>query len=195
MKTLFSTLTQTYIDKSNTYLKSYPHLISFAASKNELSESDVVALSHMVYGWMPTILKVGDVSKLPTAVVILNEAKNTGQLSAKQLQTLKQLVNNSIVGVSKLLHFINPEAFPIWDSKIYQYCYQKKAYNNANNVALYLEYVELLRSIITTTEDDTFYDEVNKKLGYPVTKMRALELVMFLNSPSFPKQNKKTRLV
>ena len=192
MKKLFKALEQTNIDINNTYIISYPHLIVFTKNKEVLSECDFIALAHMVYGWMPTILKIGDPSLLSEGVSILNQAKRKGELTVPQLETLKKLVNNSIVGASKLLHFVNPEAFPIWDSRIYQYCYQKKAYNNANNVQLYVEYITLLNSIIDTTEGDEFYRLINEKLGYPVTKMRALELIMFLNSPRFP--TKKTHL-
>jgi len=54
-------------------------------------------------------------------IAILNRAKIGEPLKVKELDALKACINNSLVGASKLLHFINPEQYAIWDSKIFKY--------------------------------------------------------------------------
>lgn len=34
---------------------------------------------------------------------------------------MKKIVNNSMVGASKLMHFLNPDKYPMWDSNICEY--------------------------------------------------------------------------
>lgn len=77
---------------------------------------------------MPTILNLKkyendtDSSEvnLEDEVVLINKAKKGESLDEKELDLLKRRINNSMVGLSKLLHFINPEQYAIWDSKIYR---------------------------------------------------------------------------
>ena len=55
---------------------------------------------------MPTIFDFRS-EDFDKAVEILNYAKKGVILTVKQLETLKGLFNNSLVGTTKLLHFIN----------------------------------------------------------------------------------------
>jgi len=59
--------------------------------------------------------------KFDEALEIINNAKKGIVPSIDQLEILKGLLNNSLVGTSKHLHFINPEIFAIWDSRVYRY--------------------------------------------------------------------------
>ena len=188
MEDVFELEAKTVIDLNDSYLKAYPHMLSYGQNKDSFTESDFVVLSHMVYGWMPTIItidKSGQSVALKTGAALLTKAKIKGALTEQELEQLKSLVNNSIVGVSKLLHFVNPEKFPIWDSRIFQYCYRKKAHSSANNVKRYLKYIELLNELIEKKPESDIFKSINNKLGYKVSKFRVLELVMFLNSPKF----------
>jgi hypothetical protein len=188
MEDVFELEAKTVIDKNDSYLKAYPHMLSYCLNKNSFDESDFVILSHMVYGWMPTIIminKSGQSASVKQGAALLTKAKINGVLSEQELEQLKSLVNNSIVGASKLLHFVNPDKFPIWDSRIFQFCYRKKAYSNANNVKRYLKYIELLNELIDQNPNGKIFGNITNKLGYKVSKLRALELVMFINSPKF----------
>jgi len=106
---------------------------------------------------MPTILRVDKKNTDPQEVVRILQAVKDGNadLSTDDLTTLKQYMNNSMVGASKILHFVAPQQYPIWDSKIFRFTYRKKPNpNRVNNAVTYLKYRE---------------------------KLRALELAMFLN--------------
>ena len=92
-----------------------------------------ILLAHIVYGWMPTILTLspgqpaGDENSdaifqdAETIAELLNtDACITAQEPAKEsyLELLKAFVNNSFIGASKILHFIYPHHYAIWDSNV-----------------------------------------------------------------------------
>lgn len=112
--------------------------------------------------------------------------KSTGALSDKEITSLAKLVNNSLVGASKLLHFVAPNQFAIWDSKIYAFVFDQKPYNyRVNEVANFRSYLNTLALIQTDSRFTAFHASVNAKIGYSVSPLRAIELVMFLNAPVF----------
>ena len=95
-----------------TYVQSYPRMIKYFEKIQELTIGDVVVGAHMVYGWMPTILHVDKKKTDPQEVVRILQAVKDGNadLSTDDLTTLKQYMNNSMVGASKLAMFLNQEA-------------------------------------------------------------------------------------
>jgi hypothetical protein len=189
MRNVFLLETTTEVLSEDSYVLSYPHLLNYFAGKEVIEPGDVVRGAHMVYGWMPTILELypepGE-NDLPTAAGILTKAKDGATLAATELDALASLVNNSLVGASKLLHFVAPSKYAIWDSKVYSFVHEKRPHNyRVNNVAAYIEYLELLRHLATEVEFPPFHASVQAKLGYQVSPMRSLELVMFLNAPVY----------
>lgn len=177
---------QTQINRAQSYIRSYPHILASLASCHVLTEQDFICGAHMVYGWMPTVLEIHASESLGVldGVSLLHKARTQGQLSCSEIQQLAQLVNRSVVGASKLLHFINPEAFAIWDSRIY--CFtnpgKKPHQNRVNNAEAYGRYLMLLQQLRQDERFPVFHASINQKMGYPVSALRALEVVMFLNS-------------
>lgn len=162
------------------YIKSYPYLLDFFKRKESFTESDIVQGIHMVYAWMPTTLKKIDWEQLPFVVATLNELKSGTYLHEGQLDILKISANNSMVGASKLLHFIGPEQYAIWDSKVVKYITGNKSSFGVDSVENYILYLDRLYQL---NEDPKFAEiqrEVNGKIGYEVSKLRAAEVVMFL---------------
>lgn len=187
MTDIFALETETLIDRKSSYILSYPYLLSYFSSKQLIAAEDVVCGAHMVYGWMPTVLDLYPHSpniSLAEGADILNKAKNSGVLSDCEIEQLACLVNNSLVGASKLLHFVAPDFFPIWDSKIYTYLFRNKPYGyrigDVSNYRLYLSRLDELRR---DSRFGLFHDSVSNKVGYPISEIRALEVIMFHNSP------------
>jgi len=138
---------------------------------------------HFTYGWMPTILELKKPHEnLSCAVDILNDVKRGKMIGIQDLILLRDTINNSLVGTSKLLHFINPDLYAIWDSRVYNYItghtpHQYQIRNPANYVAYLADCGQL-------TQDPGFppiHASMNQKIGYKVTAYRAVELVMFMN--------------
>ena len=187
MKDVFDIEPETDFLKDNSYLKSYPSLLSFFKNKPSFSAEDVICGAHMVYGWMPTILTLDfDQKDLDPerAALLLMKARNEGQLSDDEISCLGDLVNHSLVGASKLLHFVAPESFAIWDSKVYTFVHREAPYHyRVNDIKNYRDYLNKLKLLKADSRFERFHDSVNVKIGYPVSALRAIELVMFLNAP------------
>ncbi len=189
MRDVFALERTTEILPDDPYIAAYPHLVDFFASKASFGPADVVCGAHMVYGWMPTVLELypdPDGTDLVAAATLLTRAKSVGGLDRSEVDSLAALVNNSLVGASKLLHFVAPASFAIWDSRVYSFVHQERPHNyRVNNVEKYFDYLERLGTLTRSPEFKRFHASVATKLGYSVSPLRALELIMFLNAPVY----------
>jgi hypothetical protein len=134
--------------------------------------------SHFVYGWMPTILDL-NIADIDNVLRLLNEVKNGKKLDSKELDVIKKCMNNSMVGASKLLHFINPKDYAIWDSRIVRYITGNKSSYGIDNSDNYNEYLERISDIINTDGFAEIQSTITGLLNYSVTPMRSIELIMF----------------
>jgi hypothetical protein len=130
---------------------------------------------------MPTIFDFRS-NKFDEAIDILNEAKNGNNLTVNKLVLLKGLLNNSLVGTTKLLHFINPDTFAIWDSRVYRYLTDEEPYENRiGNCNTYLDYLSFCNYLTKETKFDTLKRNIEMKVGYAMTSFRVAELIMYSN--------------
>lgn len=174
------------------YATSYPHLLQALVGR-PIDSAGYVAVAHMVYGWMPTVLELRTRSAVPFAdeAAILESARNGAALSEDQLDQLKASINNSIVGVSKLLHFLCPDRYAIWDSKVYSYMRAvadpgwngRVDHEDVNKTGRYRTYMDELRCLVAGPAFEPAHQRVNHEMGYPVTALRAAEVLMYANAP------------
>ena len=118
------------------YLISYREFIDYFKNLEKIEFHNFIIATHFVYGWMPKILQLRNLPEennfmnlCSTLLSTLNKIKRRLEISDTELNILVTVINNSIVGVSKLLHFINPEDYAIWDSNVYRYIYEEEPYN------------------------------------------------------------------
>ena len=169
------------LDRRDTYLVSYPHFVRFFQDLKRITEHDVVVGTNMVYGWMPTALD-WKARSFAEVAALLNRAKAGHGLSAQELKHVKGLVNNSVVGASKLLHFVNPRLYPIWDSRICRHLEGRSHAYLVNSVDRYLAYLGLCDDIVRNPRFAKPHASIESKLGYAVSALRAIELVLFYAS-------------
>lgn len=163
------------------YIRSYKHLASFVSSQTVIDEPLFIAAAHMVYGWMPTTLEFGDGSLADGARLLFQAGSRDPLLTEDELAALKELINNSIVGTSKLLHFRNPKVYPIWDSRVYRWIHEGNfSYYRLEQPANYVCYAKALREVTSEAGYDEIHKSVESKLGYEVSRLRSAELIMFL---------------
>ena len=193
MQNVFLLEPTTTVQSDASYIASYPHLVEYFSDKAKISPGDVVRAAHMAYGWMPTILDLYPASNkldLASASMLLTKARDKGFLQPAEISALAGLVNNSLVGASKLLHFVAPNSFAIWDSKVYSFVHEKPPYHHrVNAVDAYVAYLELLAQLAARQEFGNFHASIQQKIGYAVSPFRALELVMYLNAPAMRANN------
>lgn len=178
---------------SNSYLISYPYFINYFANiqADKIETENLVIGIHFVYGWMPTIFefKKNETKDLIVATNILKRAKRGEILISEDYQMLKELLNGSLVGTSKLLHFINPEMYAIWDSKVHSYLKKNfqelKLSYKIGDISNYEKYLNFLTEITNSEEFNKIYFPVNEKIKekykYTISNFRAIELLMFSN--------------
>jgi hypothetical protein len=129
------------IKRQSDYI-SYPEFLKYFNDLKTITKHNLIIGINFTYGWMPTIFDYRS-DKFKEAIDILNQAKKGNKLSADNLVLLKGLLNNSLVGTTKLLHFIRPDNFAIWDSRVYRYLTNKEPYDNRiGNCNTYLDYLE-----------------------------------------------------
>ena len=166
------------IKEDDSYINSYQEFIDYFKKIEKIEKHHLVISSHFVYGWMPTILHL-KLNNLEEILQILNQAKTAKYLDKDDLKKLRCSINNSPVGISKLLHFINPEIYPIWDSKIYKYWSGNKTISGIDKPENYLEFIEQINEIIKHKDFQEIHERIETKLNYKVTPIRALELLIF----------------
>lgn len=171
--------------RQSSYILSYPYLVNYFRGKDSIGIDDLIVGSHFVYGWMPTILDL-NLDDKEELLDVLNKAKTDDELSKNELEVVKKSINNSIVGGSKLLHFINPKKYPIWDSRVYRNIHIAEPYSyRVNNVEEYQKYLWLVNQIIERKEAVQFHKTIEREVGYSITKVRAIELMLFTLSIQF----------
>lgn len=167
-------------DRSLLYLESYPALLSLAQDRSMQPSHLQVALCLAVYGWMPTIPSF--ISRMPF-VETARRIKSHKDAQEFITRLERPLVNRSWVGTSKVLHFLCPVHFAIWDSKIARKIEGKHKGENvaANNKSKYRTYLESLHDIDASYPNlgNPLADEVTKSFGYRPSNLRCLEMHLF----------------
>ena len=106
---------------------------------------------------------------------LVSKSKNGAQ---SDFEKLVMFVNNSVVGSSKVLHFCNPEVFPICDSKI-----QNKLNLSEGTKLTINVYKKYLARILKMSDEKEIVKL--KKLGFvidsesSISKVRQIELQLF----------------
>lgn len=168
------------IKRQSDYL-SYPEFLKYFSDIKTITQHNLTIGINFTYGWMPTIFDFRS-DNFVEALDILNKAKMGRKLTADNLALLKGLLNNSLVGTTKLLHFINPDNFAIWDSRVYRYLTNKEPHDNRiGNCKAYLDYLEFCDYLTKQQEFDSLKKSVENKVGYSMTAFRVAELVMYSN--------------
>ena len=157
---------------------SYKEFLKFFASKEKLTPHDFVIGAYFTYGWMPRMLELR--GNIDVVTAIANKSRGE-RISKGEFTRLAGAINGSVVGASKLLHFLNPREYAIWDSRVYRYLHQEAPHQyrlKAPNA--YWEYLAFLNVLAEDFRFKNFRIKVVSAIGYPVTDKRACELMMFV---------------
>ena len=165
----------------NPFTYSYFAFLQYFRDLSQIDAHHVIIGANFTYGWMPTMLKF-KTTQFGEAAVILNRVKQGEKIDHPDLLFLAHLINNSLVGVSKLLHFIAPYQYAIWDSRVASYLYPKLTYHHLHHTRTYSNYLQTCNELITQPEFTAVHQSINHKMGQPVTPMRAVEIIMYTKS-------------
>jgi len=155
------------------YQESYDDFINYFKGKKKLCRRDIVLGIAMAHSWMPRIPRTPVISK--TVVNLVNDLSKT--FDKQNIQDLKIIINNSIVGTSKLLHFVNPNLYPIWDSKVCEVFSDKvKEKYSVDKIDSYLDYKKYCDSTIL---DKNKFSDIIKQVGNHGSKYRTIDKYMW----------------
>lgn len=174
---------QVEFQPNDSYRLAYREFVRYFRELQVIERHHLIIGANFVYGWMPTILefKCEDLERdLKEAVQILNRAKSRELISEGDLQSLKKMINNSLVGTSKLLHFVNPNLYSIWDSNVYWHLHRSELYAHRQTPSYYYEDLDACRKVTEQSAFAPVFDSITRKLGYEVSPLRAVEVVMFM---------------
>jgi hypothetical protein len=165
--------------------KNYFRLLEFVQRNISRRDSiDLIGISHMVYGWMPTMFDTTDEKIIEDAQIISTLWENilSGSLDDNFLKKIKCITNNSISGGSKLLHFINPNKYAIFDSNVFKSITNKRSYHYHFNIENYKLYMKNLKQL---SIDDKKMDDIknvfkrNNEYDNRITNLRFIEMCLF----------------
>jgi hypothetical protein len=165
------------IADSTTYDVSYPEFLGYFESCGPITNHHLIIAANFAYGWMPTILDFVN-RDFERGVAYLESARAGNRLSFDELRALANIVNNSAVGVSKLLHFAAPAVYAIWDSNVAKYL-GARIDTGDRGIEQYVAYNDCMRALSETSEAWDIVKKMSQKVRYDVSRIRALELVMF----------------
>jgi hypothetical protein len=129
--------------EKNKEIENFNHVVAASQAYTTVNWQSAVALLHMVYGWMPRMLKITPHTPAQQQAILslLMRAKAGHLLGEKELSDLKKFTNRSMVGASKLLHVLNPQTYPIWDSRVARvFLWNNVSTSTFNKPAHYLNY-------------------------------------------------------
>ena len=149
----------------DSYNKSYCHFVKYFKDRQQLTEHDLIIAANFTYGWMPTILEFKS-DEFDLAVSIVNKAKQSKRISDEELLVLKKLMNNSIVGVSKILHFINPNVYAIWDSRVCNFLTGKAHAYKVQKSGLFWAYLDLCQKVAAAPEFEVIHRNYQEKVMF-----------------------------
>ncbi len=161
---------------------SYKEFLRYFERVDAIKPHEFVIGATFTYSWMQTTLTLRHQDRFEDVSAYLDAVRLGNDLDGESLSLIKSVVNNSMVGTSKLLHFVNPERYAIYDSWVDTYLYGTPSDSRLYSVDHYMSYTCACRRAVEDERFEEVHQRVNKLLGYEVTALRALELIMFLTA-------------
>jgi hypothetical protein len=172
------------LNTSNEYYSQHRALIGLASKLQDDPRHDgLVALACATYGWMPTILKSCEPAKFNLGAPITEiRAARTESVASELLNAIDDVapINKSWVGTSKLLHFLNPDVFPIFDRRVAER-FRLKWPEQYNRKPIYLSYFGFVHSEVAKNHSwlSVVAERIELEHGYRPSKVRCLEIMLF----------------
>jgi hypothetical protein len=177
--------------RAYTYLATYPAIVALASEPSPLDFARFHQIAVMAYGWMPRVLRL-DREHAEPALMSLRRARTATvtDLLAGDIEPVARCLH-SVVGASKVLHFVNPDVFPISDSGIARF--RGVPVKDLEDEEQYCVYVREVHRIIGESGFDAFRNdfmaayrarlEVSGITPYEITPVRAVEAAAFELAP------------
>lgn len=182
-----------WLVEDSSYHVSYKRFIKYLAKKADLTEEKLISAAGMAYSWMPTTINIQKELIPGSYSAVKRLVEDSDSVTDKDIKKASEFLSGSVVGISKVLHFLDPENFPIYDTGIYCFIYRKSnrpSYSTVNRARRYVRYCENVRSLSKDKEVQKLVkkdvvDGIKHKYNYDfnISYIRAIEVAMFARSP------------
>ena len=156
-----------YPEANTSYRLAYQAFLRYFADLDSITRYELLIGAHFIYGWMPRILTLhGDLTQMDHAAHILTETKHGQPLTDDELNQLASLVNNSIVGASKLLHFVWFKWYAMWDSRVCTFLYGPNIfYSRIDEVRRYRAYLDTCYRLAGDPAFPALHTKISSMIG------------------------------
>ncbi len=155
----------------------------------------ILTALHVVYAWMPTMLwrngspeplrrnnKKWREKRVDDLNLVLHFRKNSIP-SHDEIESLIELTNNSVVGLSKMLYLFDPASFPIWDSRVCKKFFKgnKSRQGIGHQITWYRSWLKESRSWLGDPRVIRRIGQLQRKYVWlkGVRPLRVVEIVLF----------------
>ncbi|WDF76048.1 hypothetical protein PQ469_19340 [Mucilaginibacter sp. KACC 22773] len=171
----------------------------FELSYNEFRNSplnnkkDLIHLIAFAYSWMPTMAQFKstlpeNLDELINKINSFNGINSSTEFVSRETEVkevlllLIPIVNNSIVGTSKVLHFVNPRLFSIFDSRVLKGLNNVLAQGGAKKIPEYI-ISDKIKAIPLYVEYTKLMLRWLENIGYiePNITLRDIEVLLYLS--------------
>ncbi len=160
------------------YAGTYKEILNYFAKNLDAQDvhEDCAKLGvALCYSWMPTICKSHILFSNSSDFFPALQLARTTELDEESLEKIVKYIGGSVIATSKFLHFLKPQAYAIWDSRVAQSAYGLRKYPQYNISTKYLSYLRDLRDLKLSQSLLTHFRE---KMPY-ATELRMKELALF----------------
>lgn len=176
--------------QSLTYLRTYQSILDAVAILPRTPESLISQVAVLAYGWMPRVARLDPKHYSEASVSLVKAAEDESNGVDQTVVSNIAECLHSVVGASKVLHFVRPDVYPIWDSKVAKVWNGRDlSQSEMSNPAKYVEYTKAVHDLAVSNEIDGFltefkaaYSERLAKLNiadYQLGTIRAIESAIF----------------
>ena len=176
--------------QSLTYLRTYKSILDAVAILPRKSETLMSQVAVLAYGWMPRVARLDPIhfESAGDSLVLAAEAKGN-EIDHSAVKSISNCLH-SVVGASKVLHFVRPDIYPIWDSMVAK-VWHKKALSQSemSKPAKYIQYANEVSKLASSDEAKDFLAEFKAAylerliklniVGYTLSDVRAIEVAIF----------------
>ncbi|MBU2947364.1 hypothetical protein [Zobellia uliginosa] len=163
---------------SYVYKRTYNELLFFFQQVKVIEESHLILFAQIIYGSMPTMVNI-NLDNKDKLLTVLSKVQEGGELNFDEIKIVKEYINNSLVGTSKLLHFLNPKVYAIWDSRIHRYITGKSSSYGIGDIKTYIVYLEKIKYISSQDGYNKIHEKIAKHFDYDIQPSRVMEIIMF----------------
>lgn len=185
-KTISSSIQSNEIDKRDIFYQgSYRYILSHLATcQFDETEDDCERFWQgliLVYSWMGRGL-IHDFGRpyerYLEACDTFKAVKDGNDIPPSELKPLMSICQGSVVGLSKLMHFVAPARFAIWDQWVAQAVFGKVYWHQVNDLMTYSAYMDWIKS---ASIDENTLNEVCNLLQLDTfnPSLRPKEFILF----------------